>query len=196
MPEEPDAISPKPEAEQAPAAPPPKPAPKPAPVAWECEMVEQLRREFGETIQQALSYLGQNYLVVDCSVCLQLIVRLQEQFGFNFLTDLTAAHYPKDALPFEIIWMLYSFQKNERVRVKARFAEGAEAPSLTGRWIGANWLEREVYDMFGVRFTGHPDLRRILLPEEWTGHPLRKDYALQQQDSAWVQKNLGIESSR
>jgi len=159
-------------------------------------MVEQLRREFGETIQQALSYLGQNYLVVDCSVCLQLIVRLQEQFGFNFLTDLTAAHYPKDALPFEIIWMLYSFQKNERVRVKARFAEGAEAPSLTGRWIGANWLEREVYDMFGVRFTGHPDLRRILLPEEWTGHPLRKDYALQQQDSAWVQKNLGIESSR
>ena len=159
-------------------------------------MVEQLRREFGETIQQALSYLGQNYLVVENSICLQLIVSLQEQFGFNFLTDLTAVHYPKDALPFEIIWMLYSLEKNERVRVKARFAEGAEVPSLTGRWTGANWLEREVYDMFGVRFTGHPDLRRILLPEEWTGHPLRKDYALQQQDSAWVQKNLGIESGR
>jgi len=159
-------------------------------------MIEQLRSEFGETLQQSLSYLGQNYMVVDRAVCHQMLSALQQRFGFNFLTDLTAVHYPKDELSFEMVWMLYSLDRNERVRVKARFADGEEVPTATDLWTGANWLEREVFDMFGIRFAGHPDLRRILLPDEWTGHPLRKDYALQQQDSAWVQKNLGIESGR
>ncbi len=84
----------------------------------------------------------------------------------------------------------------ERVRVKARFAEGEEVPTATDLWAAANWMEREVYDMFGVRFAGHPDLRRILLPEDWTGYPLRKDYDLQKQDTDWVRKNLGIESGQ
>jgi len=181
----------------APAAPKPAPAPpKPAPVPWQSETVDQLKQAFGEGIRNAASYLGQNYLVVDRSVCHDLIRTLRDQFGFKSLTDVTAVHYPKDAEPFEIVWILYCMAREERVRIKARFAETDEVPSITDLWVGANWLEREVYDMFGVRFSGHPDLRRILMPDEWTGHPLRKDYGVEQQDKAWVQKNLGIESGQ
>jgi len=75
-------------------------------------------------------------------------------------------------------------------------AEGEQVPSVTGLWPTANWLEREVYDMFGVQYEGHPDLKRILLPDGWTGHPLRKDYDILKQDDAWVQANLGIPSGQ
>ena len=207
MSEGPEGNQPKPEVEKAPAVTPAaaapaapvaaKPAapavpPKPTPVAWEEALVAQAREQFGGAILNALSYLGQKYFVVDRSVALQVIEALHKQ-GFDFLTDITAVHYPKDELPMEMVWIVYSSKANERVRVKARFAESDEAPSLTGIWAGANWLEREGFDMFGIRFAKHPDLRRILMPEDWTGHPLRKDYALDQQDTAWVQKNIGIE---
>jgi NADH-quinone oxidoreductase subunit C len=203
----------KPEAEKAPAATPAavapvaagaeaaKPAapvaavvpPKPTPVAWEDALVEQVKAQFGSAILNALSYLGQKYFVVDRSICMQLIEALHNQHGFDYLTDITAVHYPKDELPMEMVWIFYSTAANERVRVKARFAETDQVPSVTGIWVGANWLEREVFDMFGIRFANHPDLRRILMPEDWSGYPLRKDYKLDQQDTAWVQKNLGIE---
>ena len=178
----------------APAA--PAAAPKPATVPWESALVAQLRSVYGAAIQTAATFAGQNYLVVDRSVCHEVLGTLYEAAGYTFLTDLTAVHYPKDALPIEMVWILYSMADEQRVRVKARFADGEEVRSVTGRWAGANWMEREVYDMFGVRFAGHPDLRRILLPEDWTGHPLRKDYGLRQQDTDWVQKNLGIESGQ
>jgi NADH-quinone oxidoreductase subunit C len=188
------------ESAPAPAAPPaaaaPKPAPKPAAEPWECATVEGLKREYGVGILEAATYAGQNYLVVDRSVCHAVLGALRDQFGFASLTDLTAVHYPKDALPFEMVWILYSMPTEERVRVKAHFAEGEDVPTLTDLWVGANWMEREVYDMFGVRFAGHPDLRRILLPDDWTGFPLRKDYGVKQQDEVWVRKNLGIESGQ
>lgn len=202
MPDVPEESQPKPVSETAPApaapaAAAPKPvAPKPAAEAWECAMVDGLKRLYGPGILEAATYLGQNYLVVDRSVCHELLGTLRQQFGYASLTDLTAVHYPKDALPFEMVWILYSMPSEERVRVKARFAEGEEVPTLTDQWVGANWMEREVYDMFGVRFAGHPDLRRILLPDDWTGFPLRKDYGLQLQDNDWVRKNLGIESGQ
>jgi NADH-quinone oxidoreductase subunit C len=158
--------------------------------------VERLRSAYGDGIREAATYAGQNYLVVDGAICHKVLLSLHEESGFHTLTDLTAVHYPKDELPFEIVWILFSMPSNERVRVKARFAEGAEVPTATDQWEAANWLEREVFDMFGVRFTSHPDLRRILLPDDWTGFPLRKDYGIQQQDSVWVQKNLGIESGQ
>jgi NADH-quinone oxidoreductase subunit C len=75
-------------------------------------------------------------------------------------------------------------------------AAGEKVPSVTSVWPTANWLEREIYDMFGVDFEGHPDLKRILLPDEWTGHPLRKDYDILKQDENWVRANLGIESGQ
>jgi NADH-quinone oxidoreductase subunit C len=159
-------------------------------------MVQFLNAAYDSRICEAASYAGQNYLVVDRTLCHEVLRTLYERWGYLSLTDLTAVHYPKDAFPIEMVWILYSMSSNERVRVKARFADGEEVPTLTDLWPGANWMEREVYDMFGVRFAGHPDLRRILLPDEWTGFPLRKDYGIRQQDEEWVHKNLGIESGQ
>ena len=78
-----------------------------------------------------------------------------------------------------MVWVLYSFARNERIRVKTQIADGETIPSAVPIWTTANWLEREVWDMFGIPFEGHPDLRRILMPEEFTAFPLRKDYPLQ-----------------
>ena len=102
----------------------------------------------------------------------------QEGVAFEMLTDLTAVDYLGEEPRFEMVYHLYSVARNERLRVKARVAEtAAEIDTLTGLWPSANWMEREVWDLYGIRFRGHPDLRRILLYDEFEGHPLRKDYA-------------------
>jgi NADH-quinone oxidoreductase subunit C len=186
---------PAPEKTPAPAAP-AAAAPKPVPLPWNSALVKRLKDAYGDGICNAATFAGQNYLVVDRSICHDVLLNLYEQEGYTSLTDLTAVHYPKDELPFEMVWILFSMETNERLRVKARFADGEAAPTVTDRWAGANWMEREVYDMFGIGFTGHPDLRRILMPEGWTGHPLRKDYEAHKQDDAWVRENLGIESGQ
>ena len=85
---------------------------------------------------------------------------------------------------------------NQRIRVKARVRDGFRPPSLTPVFPGANWLEREVFDLFGIEFAGHPHLTRILLPDGWSGHPLRKDYSIIQMDNRWVRENLGIDSGQ
>jgi NADH-quinone oxidoreductase subunit C len=112
------------------------------------------------------------------------------------LTDVTAVDYPKDSARFEIIYILYSFRMNQRVRVKTRVSEAQGVPSLVPLFDAANWLEREVFDMFGIQFTGHPNLKRILMPDDWHGFPLRKDASIIGMDQEWVQKNLGIESGQ
>ena len=96
---------------------------------------------------------------------------------YNFLSDITATDEEVEPR-FEVVYHLYSHSKKCRIRVKARIRDGEEAPTATPLWPAANWAEREVWDMFGVKFTGHPDLRRILMDERWEGHPLRKDYPL------------------
>ena len=107
----------------------------------------------------------------------------------------TAVHWPKDE-QFEIVYILYSFEKNEHLRVKARIKEWEPIESVVSIWTTADWLEREVYDMFGVQYANHPNLKRILLPEDWVGFPLRKDYNIRLQDVEWVRKHLGIESGQ
>jgi len=99
---------------------------------------------------------------------------------FNFLSDLTCVdRYPAEPR-FEVVYHLLSIPKKERVRLKVRLEGSSPAvESLTSVWPGANYFEREVFDLFGVRFTGHPYLRRILMPEDWEGHPLRKDYPVE-----------------
>jgi NADH-quinone oxidoreductase subunit C len=186
------------------AAAPPKPAAKaaapakpagPFAVPWISPLVEKYRSQYGSGLE-GLTYLGQNYLNVDPSLIPDILRLLRDQEQFDYCVDVTAAHYPKREKQFDVIWILYSFERNERMRVKTQIADGASLPSCVEIWATANWLEREVYDMFGIMFDGHPDMKRILLPDGWKGHPLRKDYGILQQDKEWVQINLGIESGQ
>ncbi|MBI2567889.1 MAG: NADH-quinone oxidoreductase subunit C [Candidatus Schekmanbacteria bacterium] len=98
-------------------------------------------------------------------------------FEYGFLADITATDEEVEPR-FEVVYNLFSHTRGWRFRLKVRVPSDEEVPTAVGVWPAANWLEREVYDMFGVRFAGHPDLRRILMDERWVGHPLRKDYPL------------------
>ncbi len=177
-----------------PPAAPPKP-PVPAPQPLETELTRRLKQTYGTGVE-AFSYVGQNYLVVGRDIVHEILHVLVHDESFDYCVDLTAVHYPKNEKPFEIVYILYSFPKNERLRVKTTVAEGEEVPTVTDLWPTADWLEREVFDMFGIVFTGHPNLKRILLPDGWKGYPLRKDYPILLQDKEWVQINLGIESGQ
>ena len=172
----------------------PKPA-GPVPTPWDSPLVAKLKGEYGSGIEP-LTHLGQNYMIVDRSLIPEILQVLRNQEEFDYCVDITAAHYPKREKQFDVIWVLYSFARNERIRVKIQIADGDSVPSSVPIWPAANWLEREVYDMFGIKFDGHPDMKRILLPEGWKGNPLRKDYGILQQDNEWVQINLGIESGQ
>jgi NADH-quinone oxidoreductase subunit C len=197
------------EAAAKPAAPaPPKPAapaaakpaapaaPKIAPVALENELVKRYRARFGEALREAWLDRNQAILVVGVESLLDVAIYTRDEEQFGLLADLTAVDWPKREKRFDLVLMLYSFEKNERLRIKAHVGDGESAPSVESVWPTANWLEREVYDMFGIVFEGHPNLKRLLLPEEWQGFPLRKDYDILQQDEAWVRENLGIESGQ
>ena len=165
------------------------------PVPWSSSLVEKYKGRYGSGLD-AQSYVGQNYFTVDRSLIPDILQLLRDEDQFDYCVDITAVHYPKREKQFDVLWILYSFPRNERVRVKTEIADGESLPSAVPIWPTANWLEREVYDMFGIRFEGHPDLKRILLPDGWKGHPLRKDYGILQQDQEWVQINLGIESGQ
>jgi NADH-quinone oxidoreductase subunit C len=126
----------------------------------------------------AHSQTGDATLIVRRESVLPLFASLKEEpLVFDFLMDVTAVDYPERKERFEVVYHLYSLAKNHRLRVKVPLlADSPEVHSLVSLWKSANWLEREVWDMYGIRFLGHPDLRRILMYEEFQGHPLRKDY--------------------
>ncbi len=163
---------------------------------WESELTERLRRVFGEQILEFASYLGQNFLVARPEAVVPILQYLRDEVGFDYLVDVTAVDYPEREERFDLIYIVYSFSRNERIRIKTRIREGFEPQTATVVHPTANWLEREVYDMFGIRFAQHPDMRRILLPDDWEGHPLRKDYNILDMDNRWVKDNLGIESGQ
>ena len=157
------------------------------------QLVQKLKSHFNGGVLEATEFLGQLSVRIDpariADVC--DFLRREPEAGFNYLSDLTCVHYPMRAEgPMEVVYNLYSISRNERVRLKASINEDVEIESVTGVWPSANWMEREVYDLFGVRFRNHPDLRRILLPPDWEGHPLRKDYALEFVENQWTDKHL------
>ncbi len=163
---------------------------------WEGQLPDALRERFGGGVKQLATYRGQSFAIADLGAVHAILAFLRNEQAFDYLVDVTAVHWPKKEQPFELVWILYSFDRNERIRVKAALAEGAKAPSATALFSAADWLEREVYDMFGIEFENHPGLKRILMPDEWDGFPLRKEYGLYQQDAAWVRENLKIESAQ
>jgi len=154
-------------------------------------LVNKLKGQFGEAIGDASEFIGQLSITVNGARIVEIcdFLKRDEDTGFDYLSDLTCVHYPdrRDA-PFEIVYNLFSIASNERVRLKVRTSEAVE--SVTSVWPAANWLEREVFDLFGIRFHNHPDLRRLLLPPDWEGYPLRKDFPLEFVENAWTAKHL------
>jgi NADH-quinone oxidoreductase subunit C len=179
-----------------PAVKPAAPAPPPPPPVWEGELPSALQDEFGERVAEFIAYQGQPSFVAPADAAHEVIESLRKNHEFDYLVDITAVHWPKREAAFDIIYVLYSFSRNQRIRLKIRVKEGERPRSSVDLYPTANWLEREVFDMFGVEFDGHPDLRRILMPDEWTGFPLRKDRTILDMDNRWVQENLGIESGQ
>jgi len=159
--------------------------------------VDALKEKFATQFVKSYSFLGQNQIEVKKALIAEIMTFMRDNsiVPFDYLVDETAVHWPKDE-EFEIVYILYSFSKNEYLRVKTRIKEWETIESVTSVWTTADWLEREVYDMFGVRYANHPNLKRILLPEDWVGFPLRKDYNIRLQDVEWVRKHLGIDSGQ
>lgn len=178
-----------------PAPPPPKP-PVVLQTPLDNELTKRYRERFGVGILDALEDRKQPYLVVDLAQLSEIARYSRDEEKFDLLEDYTAVDWPRREKRYDLIAILYSFPHNIRLRLKIPIAAAEVANSLVDIWPTANWLEREIFDMFGIVFKGHPDLKRILLPEEWQGHPLRKDYDILKQDEAWVRENLGIESGQ
>jgi NADH-quinone oxidoreductase subunit C len=163
---------------------------------WESDLARELKERFGGQIGETSTYLAQNFIVAKPEAAIPILEYLKLEADFDYLVDITAVDWPKRPERFDLVYIVYSFPRNERVRIKTHIPDGYQPATAVGVHLTANWLEREVFDMFGIEFAGHPDLRRILMPEEWQGYPLRKDYSILQQDQRWVQENLGIESGQ
>jgi NADH-quinone oxidoreductase subunit C len=157
-------------------------------------LVKQLRKRFGDAVASAVAMLGQPIVTVTRAVQPRVLefLRSDPEARFDLLLDVTAVHRPDEEPAFEVVYQLVAPSTGRRLRVKVGIADGESIPSATPIWATANWLERECFDMFGIVFDGHPDLRRILLPEGWEGHPLRKEYPVEFRENQWVRDNLNI----
>lgn len=138
-------------------------------------MVQELQNRMGEklTVSQDKYFTK---LEIDKAELKNLMVELRDQYGFNHLANLTSVDFNEE---FEVVYHLYSIPDNNKVCVKTRVARStAEVDSLVDIWPTADWQEREVFDLMGIKFKGHPNLIRVLLPDDFEGHPLRKDYVI------------------
>jgi NADH-quinone oxidoreductase subunit C len=141
--------------------------------------VEALRAALPDTVLSAKEFAGQVTVTVAREAIARVARHLKDAEDFKYCVDVTAVDW-KDRQPrFDVVYHFYSFSKNGRLRVKCGAADGEDVPSIAAVYLAANWPERETWDMFGIRFSGHPDLRRILTWEGFHGHPLRKDFPLE-----------------
>jgi NADH-quinone oxidoreductase subunit C len=142
-------------------------------------MLRRLLDHHAGALRDTHAELGDATALVDKERLVEVMRFLRDdaELAFDMLTDVTCVDYLGESPRFEMVYHLYSVAKNHRLRIKARVPEApCEIDTLCPLWASANWMEREVWDLYGVRFTGHPDPRRLLLYEEFQGHPLRKDY--------------------
>jgi NADH-quinone oxidoreductase subunit C len=155
---------------------PPPPADKVAPA-----FVASLQASMPDAVTQVSYWVGDWTIIVPVARLLDVATHLRDapDAAFDLCSDVTATDWPPRAERFDLVYCLYSTRHRHRIRVKARASDGQPVPSVSAIWPAANWLEREVFDMFGVNLVGHPDRRRILMPDDWQGYPQRKDYPLE-----------------
>jgi NADH/F420H2 dehydrogenase subunit C len=139
-----------------------------------------LAQTFPDAVVRSGSYRGQHWveLVPARLVEVGRWLRDDAETSFAFLADVTAVHWPDDPQPIEVVYHLFSYARNDRLRLKVRTSDRGPISSVTSLWRSADWNEREVFDLFGVEFSGHPDPRRILMPDDYTDHPMRKEFPL------------------
>ena len=178
----------------APAKPRPKPKPKAPPEPPRApedqappegtdlpEMVAAVRNGVPGAVRQVSFWVGDWTIIVAADRLLDVMrfLKADAATSFDYCSDVTAADWPPREKRFDVIYCLYSTRLRHRLRVKVRVGEEDPVESVTSLWPAADWLEREVYDQFGVNIVNHPDLRRILMPDQWQGYPQRKDYPLE-----------------
>jgi NADH-quinone oxidoreductase subunit C len=142
------------------------------------DLVQSIRSKIAQHIVGYHAYVGDETLLVRREGLFEVMKTLKEEFHFEMLMDLSLVDFLGQQPRFEVVYHLNSLSHNARLRVKVPLQEGEEVDPVTPLWQIANWLEREAWDMFGVKFTNHPDLRRLLMYDEFVGHPLRKDYPI------------------
>ncbi|HET8910191.1 MAG TPA: NADH-quinone oxidoreductase subunit C [Ktedonobacteraceae bacterium] len=144
--------------------------------------VKQVREKFSQAVVESVEFREEQTIVLDPAQLVEVCTYLKETCEYTFLATITAVDWLERVPRYDVIYQLLSMPRQSELRLKVRVGQRREdhpaVPTVVGIWPGANWYEREIYDMFGLTFTGHPDLRRILMPVEWTTHPLRKDYPL------------------
>jgi NADH-quinone oxidoreductase subunit C len=140
-------------------------------------LIKQFQKEY-KAVER--SYMNDACLLLKKEYLLPAVQRLKNEYGFNFFIDITAVDYwPQDDPRMHIIYQFYALESSQYIRLRVPLKnQDLKIESLTSIFTGANWYEREVYDMFGVQFENHPDMRRIIMPYDWVGNPLRKDYPL------------------
>ena len=153
--------------------------------------VEKLKGKFAAAVLEVAEFRGETTVTVKKEEIVAICAFLKQELGYNFLCDLCGVDYLGQTPRFMVVYNLYNIATKDRLRVKVPVAENdARVDTVSGVWATANWHERECWDLMGITFSNHPDLRRILMPADWKGHPLRKDYPLQGPDRAPYQDRL------
>ena len=144
--------------------------------------VAMVRDKFPQAVVETVEFCGEQTIVLTPESLVAVCSYLQKTLHYTFLSSVTAVDWQERIPRFDVVYHLLSIPNQSELRLKVRVGQRREehpsVPTVTGVWPAANWYEREVYDLFGITFTGHPDLRRILMPMDWTTYPLRKDYPL------------------
>jgi len=146
-------------------------------------VVAKLKGKFADTVLDVVEFRGETTVTVKKEDIVAVCAFMKNELGFNFLCDLCGVDYLGQSPRFMVVYNLYNISSKERVRIKIPVEESAaQVDTVSGVWATANWMERECWDLMGISFNDHPDLRRILMPADWEGHPLRKDYPVQGPD--------------
>jgi NADH-quinone oxidoreductase subunit C len=157
----------------------------------ESEAANLLIQKFPGTVRPANNPAKEAAVFAAKTGVIEVLSYLKEEpsLSFDYLSDLTAVHFPENEKKMVVVYHLYSISRQDSLRVKVELDENESCPSCVSIWPAANWMEREAFDLMGVSFDNHPNLKRILLPDEWEGHPLRKEYPLGGPQEAEIRAN-------